>query len=219
MGYERYVDYALDVPMYFVYRDGDLSQCRGREFPRLHGRQAAAIAGLAADHEGLVGSSDHDLPGSPAQELSRNARRRFRPVAHALRACRRFGRVFSTTRPRSMAPGIWSRIGPPRSARILRDAVPRQALQAEDRRPLRSRCGEGHAGAVARGPRGSARKPAARARAKRLSSMCSTRSSRRAAPGRGTAALYHGVVESQDIYSRLPRFCLLRFLLSGIDEP
>ena len=22
MGFERYVDYALDVPMYFVYRDG-----------------------------------------------------------------------------------------------------------------------------------------------------------------------------------------------------
>ena len=35
MGFERYVDYALDVPMYFVYRDGhyhDVSGCSFRDF-------------------------------------------------------------------------------------------------------------------------------------------------------------------------------------------
>jgi glutamate--cysteine ligase len=32
MGYERYVDYALDVPMYFVAREGRLIDCAGESF-------------------------------------------------------------------------------------------------------------------------------------------------------------------------------------------
>jgi glutamate--cysteine ligase len=32
MGYERYVDYALDVPMYFVYRGGDYIDVTGESF-------------------------------------------------------------------------------------------------------------------------------------------------------------------------------------------
>jgi glutamate--cysteine ligase len=32
MGYERYVDYALDVPMYFVYRDGHYHNTAGESF-------------------------------------------------------------------------------------------------------------------------------------------------------------------------------------------
>jgi len=31
-GYERYLDYALDVPMYFVYRDGTYHDVAGRSF-------------------------------------------------------------------------------------------------------------------------------------------------------------------------------------------
>lgn len=31
-GFERYVDYALDVPMYFVYRDGTYIDCAGMSF-------------------------------------------------------------------------------------------------------------------------------------------------------------------------------------------
>jgi glutamate--cysteine ligase len=32
MGFERYVDYALDVPMYFVYRDGKYINALGQSF-------------------------------------------------------------------------------------------------------------------------------------------------------------------------------------------
>lgn len=32
MGFERYVDYALDVPMYFVYRDGEYIDVSGQSF-------------------------------------------------------------------------------------------------------------------------------------------------------------------------------------------
>ena len=48
MGFERYVDYALDVPMYFVYRDGRYHDVAGASFRdfldgKLHGaaRRAA----------------------------------------------------------------------------------------------------------------------------------------------------------------------------------
>jgi glutamate--cysteine ligase len=34
-GFERYVDYMLDVPMYFVYRDGKYIDAAGAEFPRV----------------------------------------------------------------------------------------------------------------------------------------------------------------------------------------
>ena len=41
-GYERYVDYALDVPMYFVYRDGRYIDAAGQSFRDfLEGRLAA----------------------------------------------------------------------------------------------------------------------------------------------------------------------------------
>ncbi len=32
MGFERYTDYALDVPMYFIVRDGELIDCAGQSF-------------------------------------------------------------------------------------------------------------------------------------------------------------------------------------------
>ena len=48
-GFEPYADYALDVPMYFVKRDGRYIDASGRSLPRLHGRQAAGAAGRAAD--------------------------------------------------------------------------------------------------------------------------------------------------------------------------
>ena len=43
-GYERYCDYMLDVPMYFVYRDGRYIDVAGRQLPRLPRRQASRAA-------------------------------------------------------------------------------------------------------------------------------------------------------------------------------
>ena len=45
IGFERYVDYALDVPMYFVKRDGKYIDVAGESFRDLLGRQAAALPG------------------------------------------------------------------------------------------------------------------------------------------------------------------------------
>jgi glutamate--cysteine ligase len=44
MGFERYVDYALDVPMYFVYRDGKYIDVAGRSFRDFLARKIAEVA-------------------------------------------------------------------------------------------------------------------------------------------------------------------------------
>src|SRR5690606_35476071 len=45
MGYERYVDYALDVPMYFVYRDGRYIDVAGASFRDFLSGELAAMPG------------------------------------------------------------------------------------------------------------------------------------------------------------------------------
>ena len=45
MGFERYVDYALDVPMYFVYRDGRYTDAAGALFRDFLAGRLAALPG------------------------------------------------------------------------------------------------------------------------------------------------------------------------------
>jgi glutamate--cysteine ligase len=45
MGFERYVDYALDVPMYFVYRDGNYIDVAGASFRDFLNGKLAALPG------------------------------------------------------------------------------------------------------------------------------------------------------------------------------
>jgi glutamate--cysteine ligase len=45
MGFERYVDYALDVPMYFVYRDGEYIDALGQSFRDFLKGQLPALPG------------------------------------------------------------------------------------------------------------------------------------------------------------------------------
>jgi len=46
MGFERYVDYALDVPMYFVYRDGRYIDVAGASFRDFLAGRLAALPGV-----------------------------------------------------------------------------------------------------------------------------------------------------------------------------
>ena len=56
MGFERYVDYALDVPMYFLYRDGKYIDMAGQSFRKFLKREIPEVAHLTpqlsdwADH-------------------------------------------------------------------------------------------------------------------------------------------------------------------------
>lgn len=51
MSFEKYVEYAMDVPMYFVYRNGQYINALGqswRDFMEVRGR--VALLGLAVTH-------------------------------------------------------------------------------------------------------------------------------------------------------------------------
>jgi glutamate--cysteine ligase len=56
MSFERYVDYALDVPMYFLYRDGRYIDMAGKSFRKFLAREIPEVAHIApmlsdwADH-------------------------------------------------------------------------------------------------------------------------------------------------------------------------
>ena len=93
MGFERWVDYALDVPMYFVKRGDNYIDVSGQSFRDLLRRQAARPAGRArrrmsdwANHLSTI------FPGGAAQALSGDARRRRRAVAPAAGAAGVLGR-------------------------------------------------------------------------------------------------------------------------------
>jgi glutamate--cysteine ligase len=68
MGFERYVDYLLDVPMYFVYRDGEYIDTSGQSFRDfLKGRLPALPGELPA----LGDFSDHVSTVFPEVRLKR----------------------------------------------------------------------------------------------------------------------------------------------------
>jgi glutamate--cysteine ligase len=68
MGFERYVDYMLDVPMYFVYRDGRYIDASGQSFRDfLNGRLPA----LPGETPGMGDWSDHLTTAFPEVRLKR----------------------------------------------------------------------------------------------------------------------------------------------------
>jgi glutamate--cysteine ligase len=68
MGFERYVDYALDVPMYFVYRDGRYIDAAGASFRDFLAGKLAALPGERATIEDWV---DHLTTLFPDVRLKR----------------------------------------------------------------------------------------------------------------------------------------------------
>ncbi|WP_045835263.1 glutamate--cysteine ligase [Hyphomicrobium sp. 99] len=68
MGYERYVDYALDVPMYFVYRDGNYIDVAGSSFRDF---MAGRLPGLKGQLPTVDDWSDHLTTLFPEVRLKR----------------------------------------------------------------------------------------------------------------------------------------------------
>lgn len=68
MGFERYVDYALDVPMYFVYRDGRYIDCSGDSFRDFLDGRLAQLPGERPTHSDW---SDHLTTLFPEVRLKR----------------------------------------------------------------------------------------------------------------------------------------------------
>ena len=133
-GYERYVDYALDVPMYFVYRDGKYIDAPGQSFRDFLKGKLPALPGEQPTDQRLDRPSVDRLPRSAAEELPRDARRRRRPWSRicALPALW-VGLLYDAGRARCrLGPGQGLDRGGPRPA--AREA-PRRALHT----PFRGR--------------------------------------------------------------------------------
>ena len=117
MGFERYVDYALDVPMYFIKRGDTYIDVAGSSFHDLLAGRHPAVPGPARDAVGLGQPPVDDLSRGAAQDVPRDARRRYRCDAPSSPRCRRCSRASSTPLPRSTAPSISRAAGPPPTAR------------------------------------------------------------------------------------------------------
>ena len=149
MGFERWVDYALDVPMYFVKRGDDYIDVCRLVVPRLLRRPQQFPSRRAPDAVGLGQPSLDDFSRGAAEALSRNARRRRRAVGPAAGAAGVLGRAALRRRQRWMRPGTSSRHWTADERQALRDDVPRLGFKAQDQGPLsvRDRQGMPDAGA------------------------------------------------------------------------
>ena len=125
-GYERYVDYMLDVPMYFVFRDGKYIDAAGHSFRDFLAGKLPVLPGELPTAERLGRSPFDRLSRSAAQVVSRNARRGRRARGTGSARCRRSGSGCCTTTPRSTPRGTWSSTGRSRStSRCARGAAAR----------------------------------------------------------------------------------------------
>lgn len=67
-GFERYVDYLLDVPMYFVYRHGEYIDCAGQSFRDF---LAGKLPALPGEKPNLRDWSDHMTTAFPEVRLKK----------------------------------------------------------------------------------------------------------------------------------------------------
>ena len=106
-GYERYCDYALDVPMYFVFRDGKYIDAAGLSFRDFLDGKLSVLPGEKPTCRRLDRPSVDRLPRSAAEELPRDARRRWRALGPDLRAAGLVGRpaLFGRRARRGVGPG------------------------------------------------------------------------------------------------------------------
>jgi glutamate--cysteine ligase len=68
MGFERYVDYMLDTPMYFVYRDGQYIDASGQSFRDF---MAGKLPALPGEHPTIGDWADHLTTAFPEVRLKK----------------------------------------------------------------------------------------------------------------------------------------------------
>ena len=149
-GFERFVEWVLDVPMYFVARNGKLLDAAGLSFRAfMEGRLGDALAGERAT---MGDFADHVTTAFTDVRLKRFLEMRgadaggpdMLMAAPALWV----GLLYDDAAQKAAAALIrgWT----VEEMRALRAAVPRDALGADDPRPERARRGAGRAGHRAR---------------------------------------------------------------------
>ena len=132
MGYERYVDYALDVPMYFVYRNGRYIDVAGASFRDFMAGKLAAVAGVRPT---LDDWSDHLTTLFPEVRLKRFLEMRGADGGRWPRICALSAFWVGLLYDEAALDAAWDFVKSWTAAerQALREAVPREALNARFR--------------------------------------------------------------------------------------
>ena len=128
-GYERYLDYALDVPMYFVYRDGRYIDASGQSFRDFLDGRLAAMPGekpLASDF------TDHLSTIFPEVRLKSFLEMRGADGGPWSRICALPALWVGLLYDRNALDAAWDEVGgwSLDERQALRDSVPRLGLKA-----------------------------------------------------------------------------------------
>ena len=116
LGFERYVDYVLDVPMYFVYREGSYIDVAGKSFRDFLAGKIPEVKGIEPT---MADWADHLTTIFPEVRLKKFLEMRGADGGQWRRICglpALWVGLF-TIRLRSMRHGIWSRTGRRKNAR------------------------------------------------------------------------------------------------------
>ena len=127
MGFERYVDYALDVPMYFVYRDGRYIDTAGASFRDF---LAGRLAQLPGERPTLDDWSDHLTTLFPEVRMKRFLEMRGADGGRWRRICAVPAFWVGLLYDRTALDAAWDlvRDWSAEERQALRDAVPRTGL-------------------------------------------------------------------------------------------
>ena len=131
MGFERYVDYALDVPMYFIKRGDAYIDVAGSSFHDLLAGRHPAVPGERATLSDWANHLSTIFPEVRLKTFLEMPRRRCRRLAVPDRRCRPCSPACSTRRPRSRRRSIWCAPGSAAQREQLRADTPRLGLEAK----------------------------------------------------------------------------------------
>jgi glutamate--cysteine ligase len=132
MSFERYVDYALGVPMYFVYRDGRYVDVAGASFRDF---LAGRLAQLPGEHPTLDDWSDHLTTLFPEVRMKRFLEMRGADGGRWRRICAVPALWTGLLYDRTALDAAWDLVKDwsAEERQALRDAVPRTALHTRFR--------------------------------------------------------------------------------------
>ena len=129
MGYQGYVDYALDVPMYFVYRDGQYIDVAGASFRKFLAGELEQLPGEKPTHDDW---SDHLTTLFPEVRLKRFLEMRGGDGGPWRRICALPAFWVGLLYDQTALDAAWDLVKDwsAEERQELRNAVPRQGLEA-----------------------------------------------------------------------------------------
>ena len=133
MGFERYVDYALDVPMYFVYRDGKYIDVAGRSFRDFLARKIPEVKDITPQ---VSDWADHLTTIFPEVRLKRFLEMRGADGGTWRRVCTMPALWVGLLYDRTALDAAWDLVKDwtAEERQAMRDAVPRLAFKTPFRK-------------------------------------------------------------------------------------